>query len=478
MTSSGSVMTNRFIHDDFLLQNITAKKLYHDVAAPLPIIDYHNHLSPNQILTDKNFNNITQIWLAGDHYKWRAMRTCGVDEKFITGDATDKEKFLAWAAVVPKTVKNPLYHWTHMELKNPFGITDRLLNGETAEKIWDECNEMLQSPEFSVRSLLKRNNVQVVATTDDPVNPLTEHSNFRKEEQTDFLMVPTFRPDMGMNIEDRGNFRKWTRIISVLSGKDITTFKDLIEALKVRHDYFHQLGCRASDHGIEEPYSDPFTDEQLEEIFSKIMTGKDLTIGDIRSYKSAFLYYCVLMDHEKGWVFQLHIGAIRNNSSRMMKKLGPDSGFDSMGDAEIARPLARLLNRLDSVNKLPKTILYNINPRDNELMATMAGNFQDGTVPGKIQHGPPWWFLDQKDGIEKQIESLSNMGILSEFIGMTTDSRSFLSFSRHDYFRRILCNIIGQDVETGLIPDDENLLHTLIRKNCYQNVKNYFNYGD
>ncbi|MCC5940359.1 MAG: glucuronate isomerase [Balneolaceae bacterium] len=471
-------MTNRFIHDDFLLQNITAKKLYHDVAAPLPIIDYHNHLSPNQILTDKNFKNITQIWLAGDHYKWRAMRTCGVDEKFITNDATDKEKFLAWAAVVPKTVKNPLYHWTHMELKNPFGITDRLLNGETAEKIWDECNEMLQSPEFSVRSLLKRNNVQVVATTDDPVNPLTEHSNFRKEEQTDFLMVPTFRLDMGMNIEDRGNFRKWTRFLSVLSGKDITTFKDLIEALKIRHDYFHQLGCRASDHGIEEPYSEPFTDEQLEETFSKIMTGKDLTTGDIRSYKSAFLYYCGLMDHEKGWVFQLHIGAIRNNSSRMMKKLGPDSGFDSMGDAEIARPLARLLNRLDSENNLPKTILYNINPRDNELMATMAGNFQDGSVPGKIQHGPPWWFLDQKDGIEKQIESLSNMGILSEFIGMTTDSRSFLSFSRHDYFRRILCNIIGQDVETGLIPDDENLLHTLIRKICYQNVKNYFNYGE
>ncbi|TVR16649.1 MAG: glucuronate isomerase [Balneolaceae bacterium] len=471
-------MTNRFIHDDFLLQNETAVKLYHDVAAPLPIIDYHNHLPPNQILANKNFKNITQIWLAGDHYKWRAMRTCGVDEKFITGDATDKEKFLAWAAVVPKTVKNPLYHWTHMELKNPLGITDRLLNGETAEKIWDECNEMLQSPEFSVRSLLKRNRVQVVATTDDPVNSLTEHSKFQQEEQADFLMIPTFRPDTGMNIEDRGNFRKWTRFLSVLSGKDITTFKVLIEALKVRHDYFHQLGCRASDHGIEKPYSDPFTDEQLEEIFSKIMTGKDLTIEDIRSYKSAFLYYCGLMDHEKGWVFQLHIGAIRNNSSRMMKKLGPDSGFDSMGDAEIARPLARLLNRLDSENNLPKTILYNINPRDNELMATMAGNFQDGSVPGKIQHGPPWWFLDQKDGIEKQIESLSNMGILSEFIGMTTDSRSFLSFSRHDYFRRILCNIIGQDVETGLIPDDENLLHTLIRKICYQNVKNYFNYGE
>ena len=470
-------MKKKFIHEHFLLQNETAKKLYHDVAAGLPIIDYHNHLPADQIADNIQFRNLTQIWLAGDHYKWRAMRTCGVDETLITGDASDRDKFLAWAAVVPKTVKNPLYHWTHMELNDPFGISDRLLNGETAGNIWDECNEMLQSPDFSTQALLERNNVKLVATTDDPTHSLEHHNKFQNDMKRRFNMVPTFRPDEGMKIENVEVFKTWVKTLENVSGVTITGYDDFLEALQSRHNYFHEIGCRASDHGIAEPFSDPFTDQQLKKIFSDAMAGKSISPGDARSFKSAFLYHCGLMNHEKGWVFQLHIGALRNNSSRMMAKMGPDSGFDSMGDVEMARPLAALLNRLDAENKLPKTVLYNINPRDNELLVTMAGNFQDGTIPGKVQHGPPWWFLDQKDGIEKQIESLSNMGILSEFIGMTTDSRSFLSFSRHDYFRRILCNIIGQDVEKGLIPDEDELLHSLIEKICYKNVQKYFNYG-
>ncbi len=470
-------MSKAFIHEKFLLQNESAKRLYHDVAAGLPIIDYHNHLPPNEIAEDRSFENLTRIWLAGDHYKWRAMRTCGVDEKFITGDASDKEKFLAWAAVVPKTVKNPLYHWAHMELSDPFGITDRLLNGETAEKIWDECNEMLQTPDFSARNILRRRNVKVVATTDSPVDSLEHHKAYQQESDTPFLMVPTFRPDAGMHVETGEPFKQWVLQLEKASGMSITEYHHFLDALRNRHDYFHELGCRASDHGIAEPFSDPFTDQQLKKTFRDAMSGKSISQEDARSFKSAFLYHCGLMNHEKGWVFQLHIGALRNNSSRMMAKLGPDSGFDSMGGVELGRSLARLLDRLDSDNRLPKTVLYNINPRDNELLVTMAGNFQDGSVPGKVQHGPPWWFLDQKDGIEKQIESLSNMGILSEFIGMTTDSRSFLSFSRHEYFRRILCNIIGQDVENGLVPNDEGLLTSLIKKICFKNVEGYFRYS-
>ena len=470
-------MKKPFIHENFLLNNERARHLYHYVAADQPIIDYHNHLPPDQITEDKNFENLTQIWLAGDHYKWRAMRTCGVDERYITGNASDKEKFLAWAQTVPKTLKNPLYHWTHMELANPFGINDRLLNGESAEKIWVECNEMLQSPEFSARSLLTNRRVKVVATTDDPTSSLEHHRSFQNEENTDFSMVPTFRPDAGMKIEETESFKNWVHKLEEASDKNISGFQDFIDALKNRHDLFHEMGCRASDHGVAEPFSEPFTDTQLEKIFDRALTGKSLSENDSRSFKSAFLYYCGLMDREKDWVYQLHIGALRNNNRRMYKKLGPDSGFDSMGDTEMAKSLSGLLDRLDSENNLPKVILYNINPKDNELFATMIGNFQDGSVPGKLQHGPPWWFLDQKDGIEKQVESLSNMGILNEFVGMTTDSRSFLSFSRHDYFRRIFCNILGSDMEEGLIPDDEELVSELIRKVCYQNADQYFRYS-
>jgi len=469
-------MKKPFIHKNFLLQNKQAETLYHEHAAKQSIIDYHCHLQPLQIVDDLNFRNLTHIWLDGDHYKWRAMRICGVDEKYITGDASDKEKFLAWAKTVPKTIKNPLYHWTHMELNHPFGINDSLLNGNSAERIWAECNEMLQQPDFSTRELLRLNKVKVVATTDDPTDSLEHHKRIKQENDIGFSMVPTFRPDRGMEIENGEEFRNWVKKLQEVSGISITSFQDYLDALKQRHDLFHELGCRASDHGVEQPYADSFTDAKIERIFSDVMNGKSIPVNDIQVFKSAFLYYCGLLDQEKEWVFQLHIGALRNNNTRMMEKLGRDTGFDSIGDFEIARPLAVLLDRLDVENRLPRVILYNNNPCDNELFATMTGNFQDGSISGKLQHGPPWWFLDQKDGIEKHVESLSNMGILSEFIGMTTDSRSFLSYPRHDYFRRILCNILGQDMERGLIPDDVELISELVEKICYQNAERFFGF--
>lgn len=467
-----------FIVDNFLLQNKTAAELYHDVAKLQPVIDYHNHLPPADIANNRQFENLTQIWLAGDHYKWRAMRTCGVDEERITGDRSDREKFIAWAETVPKTLRNPLYHWTHMELAEPFGIRDRLLNGETAAHIWEECNEMLAEPGFTAVEILKKSGVELVATTDDPTDLLTDHQQFNQKGDQPFKMVPTFRPDKGMAIENTEAFLAWTSLLEAASDRSVDSFQDLLGALKSRHDAFHELGCRASDHGISEPFSEPFTLSEVERIFQKARSGKVVTELEARQYKSAFLFYCGQMNAEKNWVFQLHIGAIRNNSTRMYNKLGADSGYDSMGDFRIAEPLSRLLNQLDRENQLPRTVLYNINPADNEVMCTMTGNFQDGVIPGKIQHGPPWWFMDQKNGIEKQLDSLSDIGILSEFIGMTTDSRSFLSFSRHDYFRRILCNMLGQDVEKGIIPQDQGLLKQLVKKICYLNAKAYFRYPE
>ncbi len=477
MTQDSRLKTNKtFIHDDFLLHNEAGRTLFHEHAEEQPIIDYHCHLPPDEIARDINYRNMTHIWLDGDHYKWRGMRSCGVDEKYITGDASDKDKFLAWAETVPKTLRNPLFHWTHMELKHPFGITDRLLNGDTAESIWEECNEMLQSPEFSSRQLLKKSRVKVVGTTDDPTDSLEHHKAVRSEPDAGFIMVPTFRPDRGMEIENGDEFRAWVEKLGAAADMEITGYQSYMDTLKSRHDFFDSLGCRASDHGIEQPYADPFTDEQLNRIFDHVMTGKTPSEADVRTFKSAFLHYCGLMDHEKEWVFQMHIGSLRNNNTRMLKKLGRDTGFDSMGDFEIARPLSRLLDRLDVDNRLPRVTLYNNNPRDNELFATMIGNFQDGSIPGKMQYGPPWWFLDQIDGIEKQVEALSNMGILSEFIGMTTDSRSFLSFPRHDYFRRIVCNLLGDDMEKGLIPDDMEMVSGMVRNICYNNAERYFQF--
>lgn len=469
-------MNKPFIDQNFLLQTKTAQTLYHNYAAKLPIIDYHCHLSPRQIAENTIFPTITNIWLDGDHYKWRAMRTCGVDEKYITGSAPDKEKFLAWAKTVPKTLKNPLYHWTHMELKNPFGITDRLLNSDTAEGIWEECNALLATPEFSSLGLLKRNKVEVVATTDDPTDSLEYHKQLKKEGDLGFIMVPTFRIDRAIEIENGGEFRNWVAKLEKAANLTIAGYNDFLEAFGKRHSAFHDLGCRASDLGLEEPYAADFNEKNLAVIFDKVMKGGEPTPEEVLEFKSAMIHHLGVLNSEKGWVMQLHIGAIRNNNTRMMGVLGRDTGFDSIGDFTIAKPLAKLLNRLDTQDQLPKTVLFNLNPRDNELFATMIGNFQDGSVPGKLQHGPPWWFLDQKHGIEQQIESLSNMGILSEFIGMTTDSRSFLSYPRHEYFRRILCNILGNDIENGIIPDDIELAGELVRRICYENPKNYFDF--
>ncbi len=469
-------MSNKpFINENFLLQNKTAQKLYHNCAKDLPIIDYHCHLSAKEIAEDVNFRNLTSIWLDGDHYKWRALRACGENERLITGKASDKEKFMAWARTVPKTLKNPLFHWTHMELKNPFGITDRLLNEASAESIWEECNEMLQQPEFSTRAILKKNKVKVVGTTNDPTDSLEYHAKL-KEQELGIKVVPSFRPDRGMEIEQSEEFVDWVKKLEKVSDTEIFTFQDFLEALKQRHDIFHELGCRASDHGIERPYAESFSESQVSGIFDKVIRKKVLESREVEIFKSAFLYYCGIMASEKDWVIQFHIGPIRNNNSRMMKKAGKDAGFDSIGDATIGESLSKLLNRLDSGDNLPKTILYNSNPRDNELFSTMIGNFQDGSIPGKVQHGPPWWFLDQKDGIERHIESLSSMSILYEFVGMTTDSRSILSYSRHDYFRRILCNILGTEVEEGLLPADLDLLNSYITKICFTNANAFFGF--
>lgn len=468
-------MRKSFIHSNFILQNDEAEKLYHEYAKDLPIVDFHNHLPPNEVSDDINFRNLTHIWLDGDHYKWRALRSCGVNEELITGNASDKEKFLAWAKTVPKTLKNPLYHWTHMELNNPFGINDRLLNEQTAESIWEECNAKLQQKEFSTQHLLRKNKVELVGTTDDPTDSLAYHAAFGKQD-AGFRMVPTFRPDAGMEIEKGESFRTWVAKLESVSGISITSFHDFLEALENRHSYFHSLGCRASDHGIEMPYAASFTDSQITSIFDQVMKKESISENDSYLFKSAFLYHCGLMNHAKGWVMQFHIGPIRNTNSRMFSTLGANSGFDSIGDAQIGKSLAEMLNALDSEDKLPKTVLYNSNPRDNALFSAMAGNFQDGITPGKVQHGPPWWFLDQKNGIEEQIESLSNIGVLYEFIGMTTDSRSFLSFPRHDYFRRILCNILGTELKLGLIPNEPELIASYIERICYSNAKAYFQF--
>lgn len=464
-------MAKKFINDNFLLKTKTAKVLYHKHAKKMPIFDYHCHLPVKQIADDVNFQNLTQVWLYGDHYKWRAMRSNGVDERYCTGDATDYEKFLAWAKTVPYTIRNPLYHWTHLELARYFGIYD-ILNEESAKSIYDRASEMLRTKEFSVRNLLKKMNVKIVCTTDDPVDSLEHHIKIKKDN-FEVKVLPTFRPDKGMAVESQSSFNEWVDKLEKASGVEIKDYNSYIEAIKERHDFFHQIGCRISDHGIETAYAEDYTEKEIKDIFKKIRSKKELEKEEILKFKSAMMIEFALMDHSKGWVQQLHFGALRNNNTRLFKKLGPDTGFDSIGDFEIARPLSKFLDKLDQENKLPKTILYNLNPRDNELMATMIGNFQDGTIPGKMQFGSGWWFLDQKDGMEKQMNALSNLGLLSRFIGMLTDSRSFLSYPRHEYFRRILCNLLGNDVENGEIPNDMKLLGSIVEDICFNNVMNY-----
>ncbi len=469
-------MAKEFINRNFLLETKAASKLYFDFAESLPIIDYHCHIPSSEVAQNRKFENMTQIWLAGDHYKWRAMRTCGVKEKFITGDASDWEKFEMWARTVPKTIRNPLYHWTHLELKHPFGISNKLLNEKTAKSIWDKCNSKLAEPGFTAQGIAKRMNVEVICTTDDPTDSLEYHETYSKNGNGFTKMLPAFRPDKAMAVEDVDAFLSYLQKLESVSGVEIKDFDSLLAAIRVRHDFFHSHGCRLSDHGIETAYAEDYKDSEIRSIFKKIQKGKNPDLSEILKFKSAMMYEFGRMNQEKGWVQQLHIGALRDNNSRMLHILGQATGFDSIGDFEIARPLAKFLNKLDKENKLAKTILYNLNPRDNEVMASMIGNFQDGSVAGKMQFGAAWWFLDQRDGIQKQIEALSQLGILSQFIGMLTDSRSFLSYPRHEYFRRLLCNILGREMEQGSIPNDLQFIGGIIGDICYYNAKKYFGF--
>lgn len=463
-----------FLSDDFLLQTETAKCLYHEYAKNQPIYDYHCHLPVEEISSNKTFDNLTKIWLYGDHYKWRAMRANGVSEDLITGLASDYDKFMAWANTVPKTLRNPLYHWTHLELKNPFGIEGCLLNGETADAIYSQCNEMLAKPEFTTCGLFKQMNVKVVCTTDDPIDTLEHHQKIAAGDFCPAKVLPAFRPDKAMAIDTPETYNDYLTLLGQAADVDISTYKKLIKALQERHDYFHENGCRISDHGLEQPYFESFTDKEIERIFATIRSGKEVNLTEIHKFKTAILLDLARMDAEKKWTQQFHFGTLRNTNDGAMEKLGPDTGFDSIGDFEIGRPLAKFLNTLTTEGTLAKTILYNLNPGDNELLATMIGNYQGGSTPGKMQFGSGWWFNDQKDGMEKQINTLSNMGLLSRFVGMLTDSRSFLSYPRHEYFRRILCNLFGNDVENGELPNEIELIGNTISDICYDNAKNYF----
>ncbi|MFT3702939.1 MAG: glucuronate isomerase [Agriterribacter sp.] len=459
-----------FLDQDFLLQNNTAQQLYHDYAADMPIIDYHNHLPPVEIAGNKQFRSITEIWLKGDHYKWRAMRTRGVDENDITGTADDYTKFKAWAATVPYTMRNPLYHWTHLELQKPFGITE-LLNEKSADSIYAQCNEQLKT--LPVQTILQQFKVEIVCTTDDPIDSL-EHHLAIKGSGTKLVALPAFRPDKAMAVEDPAYYNAYIDQLGIAAQINITSYQSLLDALKKRHNFFHATGCRISDHGLETMYASDFTMAQLEDSFAKIGKGNFLNEEEIHRFKSATLHFICEWNAERKWIQQFHIGALRNNNSRLMQRLGADSGVDSIGDWSVAQAMSKFLNRLDRENKLAKTIIYNNNPSHNAVYATMTGNFQGGTEPGKIQYGSGWWFLDQKDGMEQQLNTLSNMGLLSCFIGMTTDSRSFLSFPRHEYFRRILCNLIGTDVENGELPNDIQWLGKIVQDICYYNAKKYF----
>ena len=461
-----------FLDENFLLQTEPAKKLFHDFAKDMPIIDYHCHLPVQQIADDINFENLTQVWLYGDHYKWRAMRTNGIDESYITGNKSDFEKFEKWAETVPYTLRNPLYHWTHLELQRYFDVHE-LLSPASAKKIYDDCTIKLQTKEYSVKNLLRKMNVQVVCTTDDPTDSSEFHQKI-KDDGFEIKVLPAFRPDKSMNVDDVNGFNLYLKKLENVSGISITSYQSYLDALKQRHDFFAAMGCCVSDHGMECIYAEDYTDEEIIAAFNKIRNGRELTGEERVKFKSAMLHVFAIWDHEKNWVQQYHLGALRNNNIRLLESCGPDTGWDSIGDFQQAKTLTKFLGRLDSTNQLAKTILYNLNPADNELMATMTGNFNDGSIPGKIQFGSAWWFLDQKDGMTKQMNALSNMGLISRFVGMITDSRSFLSYPRHEYFRRLLCNLFGDEIESGELPNDLDWTGKIVKDICYYNAKAYF----
>jgi glucuronate isomerase len=464
----------KFLDEDFLLQTPTAQRLYHDYAKAMPIIDYHNHLPPDQIAADKQFDNITQLWLYGDHYKWRAMRINGVDEAYCTGNKSDFEKFEKWAATVPYTLRNPLYHWSHLELQRYFGVNE-VLSQQNARQVYDDCTAQVQTADCSVRNLLRRMNVKTVCTTDDPLDSLEYHQQIR-QSGFEIQVRPAFRPDKAMNADDPEALQAFIQKLEALTNRDIATYDDYLAALKQRHDFFAENGCSVSDHGLEQIYAEDYTEGEIKAVFEKIRGRQALSPQERLQFKSAMLFQFALWDHEKGWVQQYHLGALRNNNARLLRQLGPDTGWDSIGDFSQARALSKFLNRLDENDQLTKTIIYNLNPADNELMATMIGNFNDGSVAGKVQWGSGWWFLDQKDGMIDQMNTLSNMGLLSRFVGMLTDSRSFLSFPRHEYFRRILCDLLGQDVENGELPNDIDWIGKVVQDICYNNARDYFKF--
>jgi glucuronate isomerase len=466
--------TRSFIHDDFLLSTKQARTLYHDYAADEPIYDYHCHLPPDLIANNHQFADLAELWLGGDHYKWRAMRTNGVKEEFVTGSASPREKFQAWAETVPHTLRNPLYHWSALELKRYFGI-DELLDGKSAEKIWKKANAKLAKTR--VHDLINLSNVAVICTTDDPADPLTHHEAIRTNPgKLKARVYPAFRPDKALAVTNPKAFNAWVDKLAATAGvaNGIKSFDDLLGALKKRHDDFHAAGCRVSDHGLESALADDCTHAQAKMIFDAARRGRAASLEEASRYGSYLMLEFGRWDAARGWTKQLHLGALRNNNNRLLSKLGPDTGFDSIGDFPQAVALSRYLNALDSTDQLPRTILYNNNPTDNYVLGTMIGNFQDGSIPGKIQFGSGWWFLDQKEGMEWQMNALSNLGLLSRFVGMITDSRSFVSYPRHEYFRRTLCNLLGADMAAGLIPNDFRLVGPMVKNICFANAREFF----
>jgi glucuronate isomerase len=462
-----------FINDNFLLENKTAEKLYHKYSENQPIIDFHCHLSPAMIAEDRQFSTLTQAWLEGDHYKWRAMRTNGISEKYCTGNGSDYEKFIKWAETVPATVGNPLYHWTHLELARYFNITE-LLSPSTASAIFEKTSAMLQTKEYTTRGMIRKMKVEVICTTDDPTDALEHHRKLK--ETFEVAVLPTWRPDNVIKTEDPQKFISYIKKLEQVSGTEIKSFETLTAALDSRHAFFHETGGRLSDHGLDRFYFSNYTASEANKILGKLLNGDSITTEEAEKYKTAIMVELCRMNHKRGWTQQFHVGAIRNNNERMYRQLGPDTGWDSIGIPQDAAKMSKFLSALDNTDQLAKTILYNLNPADNELMITMAGNFNDGTSAVKVQYGAAWWFLDQKSGMEKHLKDLAALGLLRRFVGMVTDSRSFLSYPRHEYFRRLVCNFVGNEVEKGLIPDEEELLKPIIEGVAYINAKNYFGF--